>query len=78
MMPFTQIYNLPTTLGQLGTGTGAQPFRMVRDYNIWLARVSRFPVQAESTIANFRQGAKAAVILTKVLVLKTVPNCRPR
>ena len=74
MLPFAQIYSLPTTLGQLGTGTGAQPFRTVRDYDNWLARVSRFPVWADSAIANFREGAKAAVVLPKVLVLKMVPQ----
>ena len=74
MMPFAQIYSLPTTLGQLGTGTGAQPFRTVKDYDNWLARVSRFPVWADSAIANFRAGAKAAVVLPKVLVLKMVPQ----
>ena len=74
MMPFAQVYSLPTTLGQLGTGTGAQPFRTVKDYDNWLARVSRFPVWADSAIANFRAGAKAAVVLPKVLVLKMVPQ----
>ncbi|MDQ2793565.1 MAG: DUF885 domain-containing protein [Bacteroidota bacterium] len=74
MMPFAQIYSLPTTLGQLGTGTGAQPFRTVRDYDNWLARVDKFPVWADSAIANFRVGAKAAVVLPKVLVLKMVPQ----
>jgi uncharacterized protein (DUF885 family) len=74
MMPFAQIYSLPTTLGQLGTGTGAQPFRTVKDYDNWLARVSRFPVWADSAIANFRTGARAAVVLPKVLVLKMVPQ----
>ncbi len=74
MMPFAQIYSLPTTLGQLGTGTGAQPFRTVKDYDNWLARVGKFPVWADSAIANFRAGAKAAVVLPKVLVLKMLPQ----
>jgi uncharacterized protein (DUF885 family) len=74
MMPFAQIYSLPTTLGQLGTGTGAQPFRTVRDYDNWLARVGRFPVWADSAIANFRAGAKAAVVLPKVLVMRVLPQ----
>ena len=74
MMPFAQFYSLPSTLGQLGAGTGAQPFRTVRDYDNWLARVSRFPVWADSAIANFRQGMRAAVVLPRTLVLKTVPQ----
>ncbi len=74
MMPFAQVYSLPTTLTQLGAGTGAQPFRTVKDYDNWLSRVSRFPVWADSAIANFREGAKAAVVLPRVLVLKMVPQ----
>ena len=74
MMPFAQVYSLPTTLVQLGTGTGAQPFRTVRDYDNWLARVGHFPAWADSAMANFRQGAKAAVVLPRVLVQKMVPQ----
>ena len=74
MMPFAQVYSLPTTLTQLGAGTGAQPFRTVKDYDNWLSRVSRFPVWADSAIANFREGAKAAVVVPRVLVLKMVPQ----
>ena len=76
MMPFAQFYSLPTTLGQLGAGTGAQPFRTVRDYDNWLARMGRFPVWADSAIGNFRQGMRAAVVLPRVLVLKMVPQLR--
>ena len=74
MMPFAQFYSLPTTLGQLGAGTGAQPFRTVRDYDNWLARVGRFPVWADSAIGNFRQGARTGVVLPRALVLKMVPQ----
>ena len=74
MLPFAQFYSLPTTLSQLGTGTGAQPFKTVKDYDNWLARVGRFPVWADSAIGNFRQGIKAAVVLPRVLVLKIVPQ----
>ena len=74
LMPFAQFYSLPNTLGQLGAGTGAQPFKTVKDYDNWLARVGRFPVWADSAMANFRQGMKAAVVLPRVLVLKMVPQ----
>ncbi|GAB3328778.1 DUF885 family protein [Hymenobacter humi] len=74
MMPFAQFYSLPNTLGQLGAGTGAQPFKTVKDYDDWLARVGQFPVWADSAIGNFRRGMKAAVVLPRVLVLKMVPQ----
>ena len=35
-MPFNQFVGLPLTLGQLGSGTGAQPFKTVKNYEDWL------------------------------------------
>ncbi|UOG73767.1 DUF885 domain-containing protein [Hymenobacter tibetensis] len=74
MMPFAQFYSLPNTLGQLGAGTGAQPFKTVQDYDNWLARIGKFPVWADSAVSNFRQGMKAGVVLPRVLVLKMIPQ----
>jgi len=74
MLPFAQFYSLPNTLGQLGAGTGAQPFKTVKDYDDWLARVGQFPVWADSAIANFRQGLRTGVVLPRALVLKMVPQ----
>ena len=76
MMPFAQFYSLPNSLVQLGAGTGEQPFKTPRDYDNWLARVSQFPVWADSAISNFRRGMKAGVVLPKVLVTKMVPQLR--
>ena len=35
LLPINQFYNLAAQLAQLGTGTGAQPFRTVADYDNW-------------------------------------------
>jgi uncharacterized protein (DUF885 family) len=74
LMPFAQFFSLPTTLPLLGSGTGAQPFKTVKDYDHWLGRVHGFPVWADSAIGNFRRGMKAGVVLPKVLVEKTIPQ----
>ena len=74
MMPFAQFYSLPNTLGQLGAGTGAQPFKTVQDYDNWRARLAKVPVWADSAIANFRTGMRTGVVLPKALVLKMVPQ----
>ena len=74
MMPFAQFYSLPNTLGQLGAGTGAQPFKTVKDYDDWLARVGQFPAWADSAVANFRVGLRTGVVLPRPLVLKMVPQ----
>lgn len=73
-MPFNQFYALPLTMGQLGSGVGAQPFKTVKDYNNWLKRVSAFAVWADTAINNFNKGIKAGVVLPKALVTKMVPE----
>ncbi len=76
MIPFNQFGGLPLSLGQYGAGTGAQPFKTVRDYDNWLGRVQGFPAWADTAIANFRQGIKAGVVLPRALVVKMVPQMR--
>ncbi len=74
MMPFQQFWGLPLTMGQLGSGTGNQPFKTTKDYENWLGRVQGFTVWADSAIANFRQGMAAGVVLPKTLVTKMIPQ----
>ena len=74
MMPFSQNGGLPSALGQLGAGTGSQPFKTEQDYTNWLRRVAAFPVWADSAIANFRRGMRAGVVLPKTLVVKMIPQ----
>ena len=74
MLPFTQFSGLPIDLAQLGAGTGSQPFKTVRDYDNWLARVRQFPAWADTAVADFRAGMRTGVVLPKVLVLKMVPQ----
>ena len=76
MIPFNQFGGLPLALGQYGAGTGAQPFKTVRDYDNWLARVHGFPAWADTAIGNFRRGIRAGVVLPRALVVKMVPQMR--
>jgi uncharacterized protein (DUF885 family) len=73
-MPFAQFFALPLTMGQLGNGKGNQPFKTVKDYENWLERIDAFTVYADTTIANFRKGIKAGMVLPKALVVKMVPQ----
>jgi len=74
MMPFGQTGGLPQSMAQLGSGTGAQPFKTVKDYDNWLGRVHGFTAWADSAVGNFRQGMARGVVLPKFLVLKMVPQ----
>ncbi|MBC7565600.1 MAG: DUF885 domain-containing protein [Pedobacter sp.] len=73
-LPFNQMFALPLTIGQLGSGTGAQPFKTVKNYEDWLKRVSAFSVWADTAIANFRKGEASGIVLPKALVVKMIPQ----
>jgi uncharacterized protein (DUF885 family) len=73
-IPFNQFYALPLTIGQFGSGSSAQPFKTVKDYNDWLKRVSAFAIWADTAISNFNKGIKAGVVLPKALVIKAIPQ----
>jgi len=72
--PFNQMFALPLTFGQLGSGTGAQPFKTVKNYEDWLKRSNAFAVWADTAIGNFKKGASAGYLLPKALVLKMIPQ----
>jgi uncharacterized protein (DUF885 family) len=74
LMPFAQFFSLPLTMGQLGSGSGDQPFKSVGDYDNWLQRISAFVIWTDTTISNFRKGIKAGMVLPKALVVKMIPQ----
>lgn len=73
-MPLNQFYNLTGLFAQLGSGTSAQPFATVQDYDNWLARASRLPVLMHSMRANMRTGMANGVVQPKVLMQKVLPQ----
>lgn len=74
-MPFNQMVSLPLTFGQLGSGTGAQPFKTVKDYDNWLKRVSAFSVWADTAIGNFKRECKQELYSQAHWLLKCIPRC---
>lgn len=75
-LPFNQMFALPLTIGQLGSGTGAQPFKTIKNYEDWLKRVSAFSIWADTAIANFKKGEAAGIVLPKALVVKMIPQMK--
>lgn len=72
LIPINQFYNLASTFVQLGTGTGAQPFKTVQDYDNWLARASRIPVLFDQAIANMQDGVAKGYVQPTVLMTKAI------
>ena len=73
-IPFQQFWGMPLTMGQLGSGTGIQPFKTVKDYDDWLSRAARFADWADSSIVYFKKGIAANYLLPKALVVKMIPE----
>lgn len=73
-LPFNQMFALPLTIGQFGSGTGAQPFKTVKNYDDWLKRVNAFAVWADTAIGNFKKGMQAGIVLPRTLVVKMIPQ----
>ncbi|MDB5125297.1 MAG: hypothetical protein JWP94_3426 [Mucilaginibacter sp.] len=73
-IPFNQMVAVPLMLGQWGSGTGAQPFKTVADYDNWLKRLSAFSVWADTAIGNMNRGIKTGMVLPKSIVIKMIPE----
>jgi uncharacterized protein (DUF885 family) len=75
-MPFTQFEGMPIFLGEMGSGTGIQPFNTVQDYNNWITRASKFKAWSDSAIVYFRRGLSNGYILPRCLVEKMIPEMK--
>lgn len=74
MMPVNQFYNIASIAVMLGSGTGAQPFRTVQDYDNWSRRSLGIPPLFDQAIANMREGMAAGVVQPRVLMEKVLPQ----
>ncbi|MGN6152331.1 MAG: DUF885 domain-containing protein [Lysobacteraceae bacterium] len=74
LMPMNQFTNLAGFAAQLGSGTGAQPFKTVKDYDNWRARGGKLPAIFDQAIANMREGMRTGVVQPKALMVKVLPQ----
>jgi uncharacterized protein (DUF885 family) len=72
--PFDQFNSATLMLGQMGGGTGNQPFKTVKDYDNWLQRAGAFTAWSDSAIVYFRKGIAANYVLPKAIVVKMIPQ----
>ncbi|WP_198408382.1 DUF885 domain-containing protein [Chryseobacterium sp. StRB126] len=73
-MPINQLGSIPTYMAMLGSGTSAQPFKTVKDYDNWLKRCQAFSRWTDISIQNMQKGIKAGVVLPRSLVVKVIPQ----
>ncbi len=73
-IPFDQFNGLPLIFGQMGSGSGIQPFKTVKDYENWLERATAFSVWTDSAIVAFKKGIENNYVLPKAIVIKMIPQ----
>ena len=74
LIPVHQFGSGPTIFAVLASGKGIQPFRTVKDYDAFLARMARVPVLFDQAIANMREGVRAGVVQPRPVMEKVVPQ----
>jgi len=74
LLPMNQFYSLPTLFAMLGSGSSAQPFVTVRDYENFLSRSKGFVIWVDQAISNMREGMKAGVVQPGVIMEKVLPQ----
>ncbi|MEO6489236.1 MAG: DUF885 domain-containing protein [Ferruginibacter sp.] len=74
LMPFDQFNGVPLALGQMGSGSGNQPFKTVKDYDNWLQRAGAFEAWSDSAIVYFKKGMAMNYVLPRTIVEKMIPQ----
>ena len=72
--PINQFGSIASFAVQLGAGTGAQPFKAVKDYDNWLARANKLPALFDQAIVNMRAGIASGVVQPRALMEKVLPQ----
>ncbi len=74
LLPINQMWTINLTVGQLASGSSAQPFESVEDYENWLKRLEQYNIWLQSAEARMKEGMKNGYVLPKSLIKKVIPQ----
>lgn len=74
LLPFNQFSGTHLGIGQLASGSGAQPFKTVADYNNWLKRLEGYNEFLITALARMKEGVSKGYVLPKTLTEKMIPQ----
>ena len=74
LQPINQFYSTTNFFVQLGSGSGAHPFKTVKDYDDFLSRADQFSVNIDQIITNMQEGMRQGVTQPRILMEKLVPQ----
>jgi uncharacterized protein (DUF885 family) len=73
-MPINQMWSVNLIMTQWATGTSAQPFKTVQNYDDWLKRLEHYNMWLQSAEERMKEGVAEGYILPKSLITKVVPQ----
>lgn len=76
LFPVDQMWSRNLIMGQYASGTSAQPFNTVEDYETWLKRLDGFVIWLQTAEQRMKEGASIRYILPSSLILKVVPQLK--
>ncbi|RDY60894.1 DUF885 domain-containing protein [Flagellimonas nanhaiensis] len=74
LTPIDQMWSPNLFMGQLASGSSAQPFNTVEDYQKWMKRVDGYLEWLSSTEDKMRVGMEKGHVLPKSLTIKVLPQ----
>ncbi len=76
LFPIDQMWSINLVMGQLASGSSAQPFNTVSDYNNWLKRLDGYVNWLASAKSKMEEGVKEGYVLPKSLIVKVLPQLK--
>jgi len=74
LQPINQFSSMMNRFVQLGSGTSLHPFKTVRHYDDWLARIDDFVVYNDQAIENMQEGMRQGVVQPRILMARVLPQ----
>ncbi|CAM1369874.1 DUF885 domain-containing protein [Tenacibaculum xiamenense] len=74
LLPINQMWTINLTVGQLASGSSAQPFKTVEDYEKWLKRLQQYNVWLQWAETRMKEGIQNGYVLPKSLIKKVIPQ----
>jgi uncharacterized protein (DUF885 family) len=74
LIPVNQFWSMHLAFPVLGSGSGNQPFKTVKDYDDFLGRIHDFASYVDTMISNMQRGMSLGVVPPKALIEKVLPQ----
>ena len=74
LMPINQFWSMHISFPLLGSGSGNQPFKTVKNYDDFLGRIHGFTSYVDTMISNMKRGMEMGIVPPKSLMEKVLPQ----